>query len=99
VLAISRRGLRGRALRVVNAYFQRVGREGDHRPTEKARWNEILAEDNCVLAGDDNARSTIWSPRYTNRRNSTFLEDLIRSFEVCVLNDERPTRPSDGLHT
>ena len=55
VLALGRRVHRGRILRVVNTYVQKVGRDGDHRPAEKALWDDILSEENCILSGNFNA--------------------------------------------
>lgn len=49
VLAFGRRGHRVRVLRVVNAYFQKVGANGTYRPAEKALWRDILADGDCVL--------------------------------------------------
>ena len=96
---MDRRGHRGKVLQVVNAYFQRVGKEDDYRPGERALWDEILSDEDCVLAGDFNAHSTMWNPRCANRRDATSLENLTRAFDLRVLTDERPTRPSDGLHS
>ena len=38
VLALGRRGHRGRVLRVVNAYFQRMGADGIYRSAGKTLW-------------------------------------------------------------
>ena len=71
VLALGRRGYQGRVLRAVNAYFQVQDRNGvnsnNQRPAEKALWDDILTEDNCILAGDFNVHSRLWNPRCTTR--------------------------------
>lgn len=41
----------------------------------------------------------MWNPRRENRRDASFLEDMIRAFDLQVLNDNRATRPSDGIHS
>ena len=97
VLSVGRRGHTTREMRIVNAYFQRVGRDGAHRLAEAAAWNDILEEDSCILAGDFNTHSTIRSSRCENRR-ATFLENPIRTCELRVLSDGQATRPSEGLH-
>ena len=51
VLVMGRRGHRGRVVRVVNAYFQKRGRGGTYRPAERAQWDDILGDGDCVLAG------------------------------------------------
>ena len=95
VLAMGRRGRRGRVIRVVNAYFQKRGREGTYRPAERALWDDILGDGDCILAGDFNAHSPVWNPRCTERRNAAFLEDMIVRHELQVLNDGTATRPAN----
>lgn len=92
VLALGRRGHQGRVLRVVNTYSQRRSREGDYRPAERAEWDDILAEETTIVAGDFNAHSRMWNPHCTARRDATFLEELIRSFDLQDLNDGKTTR-------
>ena len=48
---MGRRDHRGRVVRVVNAYFQKKGRDGTYRPAEKALWDDILGGGDCILAG------------------------------------------------
>ena len=98
VLSLGRRGHPGRGVRVVNAYFQGTGRETRGRGAERARWEDILSED-CILAGDFNAHSPLWNPRCTARRDAGFLEDLIRTYELVVKNDNQATRPASGCHS
>ena len=62
-------------------------------------WDNILSDENSILAGDFKAHSTMWNSRCTNRRNATSRKDLIRAFDFQGLNDDQPTRPSDGLHS
>ena len=103
VLAMGRRGYQGKIIRVVNAYFQGQGREEDQRPAEEALWDDILVEDNCLVAGDFNAHSPLWNPKCTTRKNATFLEELVKSFDFQILNDDQATRPpardEDGIHS
>ena len=102
VLAMGRRGHRGMALRVANAYFQKTGREGTYRPAERAMWHDILGDGDCILAGDFNAHSPAWNPRCRTRRNAAFLESLVETHELQVLNDGTATRPashSSELHS
>ena len=89
-------------MRVVNACFQKKGRNGTYRPAEKALWDYILGGGDCILAGDFDARSPVRNRFCTTRRNATFLEDLIAAHELQVLNDDRetrPTRPEGTLHS
>ena len=102
VLAVGRRGHRGRVVRIVNAYFQKRGRGGTYRPAERALWDDILEEETCILAGDFNAHSPVWNPWCRSRRDAGFLEALIADHGLQVLNDGMATRPAtDGrdLHS
>ena len=54
------------------------------------------------MAGDFNAHSTMWNLHCMTPRNAAFLEDLIITYELQVLNDDhetRPTRPGGSLHS
>lgn len=100
VLALGRRGYSGRELRLVNSYHQGTDRERRDRGAMKARWDEILLED-CVLAGDFNAHSPIWNPQCTRsqRRDATFLEELVETHELVVKNNGQATRPASMCHS
>ena len=91
VIAVGRSGRTGRLLRIVNAYFQKVGREGRSRPAEGAEWDDLVDE-KCIVAGVFNAHSLVWNPRCGRRRDHRFLEELIDAYELVVLNDGRATR-------
>ena len=89
-------------MREVNAYFQRKGRDGAHRPAEHALWDGILGGGDCILAGDFNAHSIVWNQHCTTRRDAASLEDLITAHELQILNDDRatiPARPGSDLHS
>lgn len=94
-IALGVRGRAGKVLRIINAYFQKVGREGRARPAEEAEWDDLLSE-KCIVAGDFNAHSPVWNPRCERRRDHQFLEDLIDTHSLTILNDERASRPSGG---
>ena len=94
-IAVGVRGKAGKVLRIVNAYFQKVGCEGRRRPAGGAQWDELVGKE-CILAGDFNAHSPVWNPRCVRRREHRFLEDLIDAHELTVLNDGRATRPAEG---
>lgn len=79
---------------MVNAYFQEVGREGRGRPAEKAEWDDLLSE-KCIVAGDFNSNSPVWNPRCQRRRDHRFLEDLIDTHSLAVMNDEWATRTAN----
>ena len=49
--------------------------------------------------GDFNAHSPVWNPRCTTRRDARFLEDLIDTFDLTVLNDDSPTRLGGENHS
>ena len=86
----------------MNTYFQKNRRNGTYTPAEKALWDDILGVDECILAGDFNAHSTMWNRFCTAPRNARFLEDMIRAHELLVLNDDhetRPARPGGSLHS
>ena len=86
---------KGVPFRIVNAYFQSVGRGGGPRPAERAQWDFLLEESSeipCIVGGDFNAHSPVWNKRCLVRRNATFLEDLIRRFNLSILNDQSQTR-------
>ena len=98
VLAMGRSDRRGSVVRVVNAYFQKKGRDGTYSPAEKALWDDILESGDCILAGDF---STVWKRYCTTRRDAAPLEDLIAAHELQNLNDHRVTRlarPGSDLH-
>jgi hypothetical protein len=44
-----------------------------------------------VLCGDWNAHSKEWNDRCTQRRDGTFLEDLMQKYELQVMNDNENT--------
>ena len=95
VVRATRRDGRGTAFRVANVYFQSVGRGGGPRPARRAQWDFLLEESSeipCVVGGDFNAHSPMWNDKCTNRRNATFLESLIRTFDLSILNDQSQTR-------
>ena len=82
VIRGTRRDNMGVSLRIVNAYFQSVGKGGGPRPATRAQWDFLLEESSdlpCVVGGDFNAHSPMWNDQCLTRRNATFLEDLIRS--------------------
>jgi hypothetical protein len=95
VIAAGLKGVSERKIRIANAYFQKVGRDGRERPAEKADWNDILSED-CILAGDFNAHSPRWNPHCMQRRDHVFLEDLIDIHGLVVKNNDQETRPNHG---
>ena len=95
VIRATRRDNKGVPFRIVNAYFQSVGRGGGPRPAERAQWDFLLEESSeipCIVGGDFNAHSPVWNKRCLVRRNATFLEDLIRRFNLSILNDQSQTR-------
>lgn len=68
---------------------------GSYRPAERALWDDILGDGDCIVAGDFNAHSPVWNPLCRERRNATFLEDLVEAHELQVLNDGMATRPAN----
>ena len=100
VLALGRRGHKGRELRVVNSYHQGTGRLRRNRGALRARWDEILLED-CILAGDFNAHSPVWNPQCTRsqHRDASFLEELIEVHELVVKNNGQATRTASEPHS
>ena len=72
-----------------------MGRGGGPRPAQRAQWDFLLEESSeipCMVGGDFNAHSPVWNDRCTTHRNATFLEDLIRTFDLSILNDQSQTR-------
>ena len=60
VIRATRRDRTGVPFRLVNAYFQSVGRGGGPRPAKRAQWDFLLEESSevpCVVGGDFNAHS------------------------------------------
>ena len=95
VVRATRRDGTGAPFRIANAYFQSVGRGGGPQPAKRAQWDFLLEESSeipCVVGGDFNAHSPRWNNRCVTRRNATFLEDLIDSFNLSILNDQSQTR-------
>ena len=70
VLAVGRKGEKGRKVRIANLYSQGVFSEGQERPERNAGWEGIL-EGDTVLAGDFNAQSEV-----ELARNDTKKSDL-----------------------
>ena len=102
VIRATRRDSTGVPFRVVNAYFQSVGRGGGPRPAKRAQWDFLLEESSeipCVVGGDFNAHSPVWNDQCLVRRNATFLEDLISTFNLSILNDQSPTRFGGENHS
>ena len=98
VVSLGRRGCKNRVVRIVNAYFQGTGRDCRIRQAQLARWDDLLLED-CIIAGDFNAHSPMWNPACSQRRDARFLEELINTHNLQVLNDERATRPASTCHS
>jgi hypothetical protein len=95
LLALGRRGQKGRLVRIANVYSSKVFRGGPGRPAHLANWADILRED-TILAGDFNAHSPRWNPHESQRRNHHFLEELIDDFGLIVHNDGTATRHKDN---
>ena len=73
VLALGKRGHRGRVLRVVNAYFQISGQDGDHRTAERAFWDDIFAEQLCNHRGFQRPQTNVEPPLH---RQTTKKRDV-----------------------
>lgn len=43
------------------------GRDGNYRPAQWARRDEIFTGGPCILAGDFNAHSLVWNPKCLER--------------------------------
>jgi hypothetical protein len=85
---------RGQKVRLVNVYDQLHQLNNIRlamRPARSADWKKIMEPRNVVLWGDWNANSTEWNDRCTHRRVATFLEELIRKYELQVMNDNEDT--------
>jgi len=95
VLAIGRKGEKGRKVRIANVYSQGVFSEGQERPERNADWEGIFEAD-TALAGDFNAHSRRWNQHATTQRNQTFLEDLMDRHDLHVHNDDTATYWGDG---
>ena len=46
----------------------------------------------CILGGDFNVHSRMWNPYCTTPRNAGFLENLITTYQLQILNDDHETR-------
>ena len=86
---------------MVNSYHQGTSRESRDRGATRARWDEILLEENCILAGDFNVHSPVWNPHCTGsqHRDAAFLEELIETHELVVKNDGQVTQPASKCHS
>ena len=100
VLAMRRKGKQERICCIVNAYFE-TEREGHHRPAERAQWDLLLEENNgpIMLAGDFNVHSSVWNPQCQERRRARFLDDLIDTFQLKILNDDSQSRFSGNSYS
>jgi len=47
------------------------------RPAQRADWGAIAKSARVIIAGDMNARSTVWNGRVTGQKNVDFWEKLI----------------------
>ena len=102
VVRATRRDRTGVPFRIVNVYFQSVGRGGGPRPAKWAQWDFLLEESSelpCVVGGDCNAHSPLWNERCQIPRNASFLTSLIQTFDLRILNDQSKTRFGGQNHS
>ena len=78
---------------VVNAYFP-TKRGGSFRPAQRAQWDFLLEESESltIVVGDFNAQSPVWNHLCQERRREKFLEDLIDTFDLHILNNDSVIR-------
>jgi hypothetical protein len=90
VTDVQRRG--EKMMRVINIYDQRDVRTRE-RQARKTNWSRIIRQrgGGTILAGDFNAHSRRWDPRYKEQRDATFWEEIIDEYGLEIGNDDQPT--------
>jgi endonuclease/exonuclease/phosphatase family metal-dependent hydrolase len=86
---------RGIKVRIVNVYDQTLQENNNRpsaRPARQAQWDEMIAKGNVVVCGDFNAHSPWWNSSCSQRRSTSFLENLILKHDLEIINDGQPTR-------
>jgi endonuclease/exonuclease/phosphatase family metal-dependent hydrolase len=85
---------KGVKVRIVNVYDQLLQQNNARSLTRDARradWNSIVSTPNMVICGDFNTHSPMWDEECNRRRDSVFLENLIETHNLEVVNDGPPT--------
>ena len=84
----------GRKMRLVNVYDQlrqEGGRRSQGRPSQTARWNEIMEQEKILLGGDWNAHSDRWDLQCPPKGDATFLENLMDEYNLIDVTDGEET--------
>jgi len=90
VIATDVRKRRERITRIVNIYDQQNTHSGQ-RPAQKLNWQRVSWQCSPVLAGDFNAHSKRWDPKWQVQRDAAFWEDAIDENGLEIGHDGRPT--------
>jgi hypothetical protein len=92
VVNVKRR--REKMTRIINIYDQRA-REPRERPARRLSWEKIFKQGRAgtVLAGDFNAPCHRWDPRFTERRDAAYWEDIPEEHGLVIGNNDRRTHP------
>jgi len=88
----------GKMTRSINVYDQ-SDKEPRERWARKLNWHRaIRMKGGAIMAGDMNAHSRRWDPRWREQREATFWEEIIHKYGLEIGNDERPTHhwPRNG---
>jgi hypothetical protein len=89
VTDVKRRG--EKMMRSINVYNQRDVQTGARR-ARKLSWHRAIQQGGgTIIAGDMNAQSRWWDPRWREQRHVTMCEEIIDEYGLEIGNDHRLT--------
>ena len=92
VMVTDVKGRGGKMMRIINVYDRRDLETGERR-ARKLNWHRaILPGGGTMIAGNMNAHSRRWDPRYREQCNVTFWDGIIDEYVLEIGNDHRPTQ-------